>query len=139
MEAARIAAIHDEIRQMPMGYETLVAEGGTALSGGQRQRIALARAVAHHPAILVLDEATSHLDTVTEDVVEQNLRGLSCTRMVIAHRLNTARNADLILALDNGTIVERGSHQELLAREGYYAQLVQSQLAEREIVKALLT
>jgi ABC-type bacteriocin/lantibiotic exporter with double-glycine peptidase domain len=139
MEAARIAAIHDEIMQMPMGYETLVAEGGTALSGGQRQRIALARAVAHNPAILVLDEATSHLDTVTEDVVEQNLRDLSCTRIVIAHRLNTARNADLILALDNGVIVERGLHQELLAREGYYAQLVQSQLAGGEIVKALLT
>jgi ATP-binding cassette subfamily B protein len=128
MEAARLAAIHDEIMRMPMGYETLIAEGGTGLSGGQRQRLCLARALAHKPAILLLDEATSHLDVVTEGLVDQNLSDLACTRIVIAHRLSTIRNADLILVLDNGAIVERGSHEELLAQGGYYPQLVHRQL-----------
>jgi ABC-type bacteriocin/lantibiotic exporter with double-glycine peptidase domain len=123
---ARLAAIHDEIMQMPMGYETRVAEAGTGLSGGQRQRLSLARALANQPAILLLDEATSHLDVVTESLVEQNLSHLSCTRIVIAHRLSTIRNADTILVFDRGTIVERGSHEELLAQHGYYASLVHS-------------
>lgn len=124
---ARLAAIHDEIMQIPMGYETRVAEGGTGLSGGQRQRLSLARALANQPAILLLDEATSHLDTVTESLVEQNLSHLSCTRIVIAHRLSTIRNGDKILVLDKGTIVERGFHEELLAQHGYYAALLVGQ------------
>jgi len=128
IEAARLAAIHDEVVHMPMGYETEVAEGGSGLSGGQRQRLAIARAVAHAPAILVLDEATSHLDVVTEGLVDQNLSRLSCTRIVVAHRLSTIRNADLILVLDQGTIVEQGTHQELLTQRGYYAALVRSQI-----------
>lgn len=128
VRAAKLAAIHDDIVQLPMGYGTRVAEGGSGLSGGQRQRLAIARALAHQPAILLLDEATSHLDVVTEGLVEQNLSRLSCTRIAIAHRLSTVRNADLILVLDAGTIVERGSHEELLARQGYYAAIVRSQL-----------
>jgi ABC-type bacteriocin/lantibiotic exporter with double-glycine peptidase domain len=128
MAAARLAGIHDEIMQMPMGYETRVAEGGSGLSGGQRQRLAIARALANQPAILLLDEATSHLDTVTERRVDQNLRELACTRVVIAHRLSTIRTADLILVLDQGAIVERGSHEQLLAQGGHYAALVHSQL-----------
>ncbi len=131
MAAARLAAIDDEILQLPMGYETLIAEGGSGLSGGQRQRLALARAVAQKPAILVLDEATSHLDVVTESLVDRNLSHLACTRIVIAHRLSTIRNADVILVLDEGTIVERGSHEELLARSGYYTALVHSQLQDQ--------
>jgi ATP-binding cassette subfamily B protein len=133
IRAARAAAIHDDIMGMPMEYETMVSEGGSAFSGGQRQRLALARALANRPVLMLLDEATSALDVITEQLVEQNLRELACTQIIIAHRLSTIRNADLILALDGGKIVERGTHQELLAREGYYAGLIQSQLASGEI------
>jgi len=126
--AAEIAEIHSDVEQMPMQYETRIGEGGASLSGGQRQRIAIARAVAHRPRLLLLDEATSHLDVVTESLVDRNLDGLTCTRVVIAHRLSTVQNADLIVVLDNGSIVEQGSHEELLAREGFYASLVRSQL-----------
>jgi ABC-type bacteriocin/lantibiotic exporter with double-glycine peptidase domain len=119
---------------MPMEYETMVSEGGNALSGGQRQRLAIARALAKSPAILLLDEATSSLDVVTERAVEQNINQLKCTQIVIAHRLSTIRNADMILVLHEGQIIERGKHEELLARSGYYAHLIHSQLESGEIV-----
>ena len=136
VEAASMAAIHEDILRMPMEYETYVAEGGGGLSGGQRQRLALARALANQPTLLLLDEATSALDVFTESVVERNLRALHCTQIIIAHRLSTIRNADLILVLDQGTIVERGTHASLLKRNGCYANLIQSQLESGEI-KAL--
>jgi ABC-type bacteriocin/lantibiotic exporter with double-glycine peptidase domain len=126
--AARLAAIHDDVMRMPMGYETILGEGGSGLSGGQRQRIALARAVVHRPRVLVLDEATSHLDATTEAVVHENLSGLDCTRIVIAHRLSTVLDADRILVLDHGRIVEEGDHDHLVARGGAYAELVGQQL-----------
>jgi ATP-binding cassette, subfamily B, bacterial len=128
VEAAKVAAIHDDIMAMPMGYDTFVSEGGSALSGGQRQRLAIARAIAHKPAIILLDEATSHLDVETERRVADNLRTLACTQIIIAHRLSTIRDADDILVLDQGTIVERGNHHDLLRRAGHYTRLVHQQL-----------
>ncbi|HEX2195559.1 MAG TPA: peptidase domain-containing ABC transporter [Actinomycetota bacterium] len=125
--AARLAAIHDEIATWPLGYETVLADGGATLSGGQRQRIALARALVHDPKILLLDEATSHLDVQTERVVHRNLGELGCTRIVIAHRLSTVEKADLILVMEDGRFVERGTHDELLSARGRYWQLVASQ------------
>lgn len=126
-EAARQAHIADEIERMPMGWETLLSEGGGGLSGGQVQRIALARAVAPRPAILLLDEATSHLDVLTEQQIEANLSGLACTRIVIAHRLSTIRDADVIVVLERGHIVERGSHDDLRRSDGLYRALVHRQ------------
>lgn len=127
-KAAQLAAMDDDILKMPMGYETMISEGGTTLSGGQRQRLSLARALLNMPKILILDEATSHLDILTEEKIDTNLSSLSCTRVVIAHRLSTISNADLICVMDQGKIVETGSHKELLAKQGIYAMLIQSQL-----------
>jgi ATP-binding cassette subfamily B protein len=123
--AARAACLDEDIDALPMGYDTPLGEGGGGLSGGQRQRLALARALAHDSAILFLDEATSHLDVMTEHAVEQNLRELPCTRVVIAHRLSTVRNAERIVVLEGGTVTEMGRHAELLTAGGVYAAMVE--------------
>ena len=128
IEAARLAEIHDAIMEMPLGYDTLLGDGGFSVSGGQYQRLALARALVHRPAILLLDEATSSLDTATERRIQDHLAGLRCTRIVIAHRLSTVRAADLILVMDEGAVVERGSHDELMRRQGRYEELVAVQI-----------
>lgn len=119
-EAAKIAQIHNEIMAMPMKYHTMVSEMGMNISGGQRQRIALARALIHKPSLLLLDEATSSLDHVNEEKIDRLLTKIKCTRIVIAHRLTTVMNADLILVLDNGEVVERGTHEQLMKINGYY-------------------
>ncbi|MGH1347860.1 MAG: peptidase domain-containing ABC transporter [Nannocystales bacterium] len=121
--AARLAQIDDDIAGLPMGYDTPVAEGGSSLSGGQRQRVAIARAVVGRPRILVLDEATSALDTRAERKIQQALETLDCTRVVIAHRLSTIANADCIVVMENGRIIERGTHDELLAAGSTYTAL----------------
>ena len=128
MQAARLVQLHDEIVKMPLGYDTLLSDRGLSLSGGQRQRVALARALVRSPAVLLLDEATSALDTVTEAKVQSALAALQCTRIVIAHRLSTMRSADLILVLDEGAVVERGTHDELIARRGAYHELISAQI-----------
>jgi ATP-binding cassette, subfamily B, bacterial len=127
VDAAKLACIHDEIVAMPMGYDTPLVDGGASLSGGQQQRIALARALAHRPTVLLLDEATSDLDSVTERKVHHNLSTLGCTRVVIAHRLSTIVDADLILVMDEGRIVQRGTHDELMALPGTYREQVVAQ------------
>jgi len=131
VEAAKQAQIHDDVASMPMGYDTVLADGGQSLSGGQRQRLALARALVGRPSILLLDEATSSLDAVTERAIQRELDRLRCTRIVIAHRLSTIRAADLILVMEHGEVVECGTHEDLLAHGGRYAELVAVQV-ERE-------
>lgn len=121
---AQMADILDEIDSMPMGFDTRVSEGGRGISGGQRQRIALARALLGSPSVLILDEATSALDAETEARIERNLRGLRMTRIVIAHRLSTVADADLVLVLNAGRIVEAGSPAELRQLGGHYAAMV---------------
>jgi ATP-binding cassette subfamily B protein len=134
VEAAELACIHDDIAAMPMGYDTMLLDGGASLSGGQQQRIALARALAHRPAVLLLDEATSDLDSVTERMVLDHLDSLGCTTIVIAHRMSTVRRADQILVMDQGEVVERGTHDELVALSGVYRQLVDSSLGTASYV-----
>ena len=127
--AARMAAIHDRVRDLPEGYETIVGERGYKLSGGEKQRIALARVLLKDPRILVLDEATSALDTVSERLIQAAIERVmkGRTTIAIAHRLSTILRADLILVYQNGRIIERGRHAELLEREGLYARLYQEQ------------
>jgi len=136
MEAARKAHLHDEIVLMPMGYDTVLADGGTSLSGGQRQRLALARALVGRPEILLLDEATSNLDALSERAIQHQLAKLRCTRIVIGHRLSSIIAADLILVMDQGRIVERGTHDELLAHRGRYAELMSVQLERQRTRRA---
>jgi ATP-binding cassette, subfamily B, heavy metal transporter len=132
--AARTAHVHDFIMAMPDGYETLVGERGLKLSGGEKQRVAIARTVIKDPAILLLDEATSALDSHTEQEIQKNLREISRGRtpLCIAHRLSTVVDADEILVLDDGYVVERGRHAELLAMDGRYAQMWRRQQESRE-------
>ena len=129
-QAAREANAHDFIAALPDGYDTLVGPRGTKLSGGQRQRIAIARAILANPRILLLDEATSALDAESERLVNEALERLmrGRTSLVIAHRLSTVRHADRILVFNHGQIVESGSHDELIARDGTYRLLVETQL-----------
>ncbi|MBD2338907.1 peptidase domain-containing ABC transporter [Calothrix sp. FACHB-156] len=128
--AATQAGADEFIKKLPMGYETQTGEGGGMLSGGQKQRIAIARALLGNPRLLILDEATSHLDTESERIIQKNFNTIlkGRTTLVIAHRLSTVRNADLILVLDKGVLIESGTHQELMSKRGHYFYLNQQQL-----------
>ena len=123
--AARLAGAHEFICKMPHGYDTPVGERGVSLSGGQRQRIAIARALVGDPRVLIFDEATSALDYESESVIQENMRDIvkGRTVLIIAHRLSTVRNADRILTIDDGIIVEDGGHEQLVAGNGRYAAL----------------
>ena len=132
VDAARAAHAHEFVERLPLGYDTLVGERGVKLSGGQRQRVAIARAILKDPAVLILDEATSNLDTESERLIEDAMGRLLVgrTTLIIAHRLSTVRRADRLVALDRGRIVEEGSHAELLALGGLYARLYQRQFRD---------
>jgi len=126
-QAAEMAGIAEDIRRMPMGMHTLISEGSGGVSGGQRQRLMIARAIAPKPKILMFDEATSALDNITQKIVSDSLDKLKCTRIVIAHRLSTIRQCDRIIYLHKGKIVEDGSYEELIAKNGKFAELVERQ------------
>jgi ATP-binding cassette, subfamily B, bacterial HlyB/CyaB len=128
--AAELSGAEEFISQMPMGYETEIGEGGSMLSGGQRQRIAIARALINNPRLLIFDEATSSLDTESERIIQENLEQIRRDRstIIIAHRLSTVQNADLILVLDKGLLIESGNHDQLMAQRGQYYHLNQQQI-----------
>jgi subfamily B ATP-binding cassette protein MsbA len=130
--AARAAHAHEFVERLPLGYETLVGERGVKLSGGQRQRVAIARAILKDPAVLILDEATSNLDTESERLIEDALSKLLVgrTTLIIAHRLSTVQRADRLVVLDRGQVVEQGTHAELLAQDGLYARLYSRQFRD---------
>jgi ATP-binding cassette subfamily B protein len=128
-EACKAAAIHDHIASLPEAYETIVGERGYKLSGGEKQRLSIARAILKNPRILILDEATSALDTRSERLIQESLDGLmkGRTTFAIAHRLSTILDADRILVMRDGRIVEQGRHEELLAKKGLYSELYNEQ------------
>jgi ATP-binding cassette subfamily B protein len=134
-EAARVARLDKDLADFPKGYETIVGERGITLSGGQKQRTAIARALVVDPKILVLDDALSAVDTYTEEEILGRLHGVmrQRTSIIVSHRVSTVRNADQILVLDDGRIVERGTHDELVERDGLYAELYRKQLLEEEL------
>lgn len=130
--AAEVAGIAEDIRQMPMGMNTLISEGSGGVSGGQKQRLLIARAIATKPKILIFDEATSALDNLTQKQVSDALDEMKCTRIIIAHRLSTIRQCDRIIVLEGGGIIEDGTYDELIAKKGFFAELVKRQQIEEE-------
>ena len=129
IQASKMAEIYDDIIEMPKGFDTNVGERGALLSGGQKQRISIARIFLKNPPILILDEATSALDSVTEAKIQETFEKLAVgrTTIIIAHRLSTVKSADDIVVIEQGQIVEKGSHNELMQKEGVYASLVHTQ------------
>ena len=132
---AKYSAAAGFISKMPDGYDTVIGERGVGLSGGQKQRISLARALAVRPSILILDDTTSAVDMETEKQIQKSLRELdfTCTKIIIAQRISTTKTADKILVLQNGRITEAGTHEELIAKKGYYYELVQLQTGQETL------
>jgi ATP-binding cassette subfamily B protein len=133
--SAAVARLDKDVADFPMGYDTMVGERGLTLSGGQKQRTAIARALLVDPPILILDDALSAVDTYTEEEILSRLKGVlrQRTSLIVSHRISTVRDADLILVLEQGAIVERGTHHELVRRGGFYAELHRKQLLEAEL------
>ena len=136
VRAAKVAQLHDFIESLPDGYDTQIGERGSTLSGGQRQRMSIARAVLLDPPVLILDDSTSSVDVQTEDQIRQAMESVmeGRTTFVIAHRLSTVHRADAIVVLEDGRIVDRGTHQELLAMDGLYRRIYDLQLRPQEEV-----
>jgi len=126
-EAAELAGIAQDIREMPMGMHTMIAEGGGGVSGGQRQRLLIARSLISKPKIIFFDEATSALDNITQKHVANSIESLKATRVIIAHRLSTIRGCDKVIVLDNGKIVEQGGYDELMDKQSEFYELVKRQ------------
>ena len=134
--AAKLANAHEFIRRLPDGYETMLTDGGGNLSQGQRQMISIARAILANPSVLILDEATSSVDTRTEVKIQEAMNNLmkGRTNFVIAHRLSTIKDADLIAVVNHGEIIERGNHQQLMEKKGFYYNLYTNQFDQNEAV-----
>lgn len=136
-QAAKQASVYEDVVSFPGGFKTVVGERGITLSGGQKQRVSIARAILKDPTILILDDSLSAVDTRTEEAILSSMRDILKGRagIVIAHRISTIKNADKIVVLDDGRIVEQGTHAGLLAKKGYYARLYRLQLAESDFQK----
>ena len=134
-DSARMSALSKDVESFPAGYSTMVGERGITLSGGQKQRTAIARALAINPAILILDDATSAVDTETDHEINEAIRGRArkCTTFIISHRMSSVKDADLIIFLEDGKIAEQGTHEELMSIGGNYAELYRSQLLAAEL------
>lgn len=135
VDVSRASALEKDIDLFPKGYETMVGERGITLSGGQKQRTAIARAILTDPAILVLDDATSSVDTETEHEINERIhaRTRKLTTFIVSHRISSVKDADKVIYLENGEIIEQGSHEQLMQINGRYAELYQSQLLAEEI------
>ena len=129
--AAEVAGIADDIRNMPMGMRTMISEGQGGISGGQKQRLMIARAIVNKPKILIFDEATSALDNKTQKSISESINHLNCTRIVIAHRLSTIKECDRIIYMEDGQILESGKYDELIKKQGKFAELVERQRLDK--------